>query len=352
MTFVKEGTMELLDRYLEAVRKHLPWQRQDDIIAELRANLEAQLEEKEDELGRPFTKSEIEDWLKSLGNPMRMAAPYQPQQYLIGPALFPIFRNVLKIALAWTAVIYCIVCAVDLLVKTAPQVSDIFGALVRLPLALLTTATWVTLIFAAVEFANAHGHLKLPPQFVPAGGWSPADLPGARELAHGHKKPKSFAAAAAEVIFGFFWLVWFLLVPAHPFLMFGPGIYYLNSLPYKLAPIWVPAYWCLVALNMAQLVWNASKLSSGTWQLPSPAAHLVFKVMGITPVILLLFAPNHAPFLLKDPLQDSAVYATKLMGINHMANLSLGIVCAIAAVTLAVDVVRFGMESYRKRVAG
>ncbi len=46
--------MELLNRYLEAVKKHLPWQRQDDIIAELRANLESQLEEKEDGLGRPL----------------------------------------------------------------------------------------------------------------------------------------------------------------------------------------------------------------------------------------------------------------------------------------------------------
>ena len=31
--------MELLDRYLQAVKKHLPLQRQDDILAELRANL-------------------------------------------------------------------------------------------------------------------------------------------------------------------------------------------------------------------------------------------------------------------------------------------------------------------------
>lgn len=35
--------MELLDRYLQAVKKHLPWKRQDDIIAEseptLRLNL-------------------------------------------------------------------------------------------------------------------------------------------------------------------------------------------------------------------------------------------------------------------------------------------------------------------------
>ncbi|HEY1901143.1 MAG TPA: hypothetical protein VGG56_01855 [Terracidiphilus sp.] len=53
--------MEFLDRYLEAVKKHLPWQRQDDILAELRANLESQLEEKEEALGRPLTQAEAED---------------------------------------------------------------------------------------------------------------------------------------------------------------------------------------------------------------------------------------------------------------------------------------------------
>ena len=70
--------MDLLDRYLQAVKKHLPWQRQDDIIAELRANLESQLEDKEAELGRPLTTEEMETWLKHLGPPMQVAARYQP----------------------------------------------------------------------------------------------------------------------------------------------------------------------------------------------------------------------------------------------------------------------------------
>jgi hypothetical protein len=56
--------MELLDRYLQAVRKHLPGKRQEDILAELRANLEAQLEDEEAELGRPLTRQEAEAWLK------------------------------------------------------------------------------------------------------------------------------------------------------------------------------------------------------------------------------------------------------------------------------------------------
>jgi len=61
--------MELLDRYLQAVKKFLPSRRQDDIIAELRANMESQLEDKEAELARPLTATEAGDWLKQMGAP-------------------------------------------------------------------------------------------------------------------------------------------------------------------------------------------------------------------------------------------------------------------------------------------
>src|SRR5664279_4755957 len=65
----KETAMELLDRYLQAVRKYLPFRRQDDIIAELRANMESQLLDKEAELGRPLTIGEQEDLLRKMGHP-------------------------------------------------------------------------------------------------------------------------------------------------------------------------------------------------------------------------------------------------------------------------------------------
>ena len=48
--------MNLLDRYLLAVKKYLPW-KADDILAELKANLESQLEEKESDLGRRLTRT-------------------------------------------------------------------------------------------------------------------------------------------------------------------------------------------------------------------------------------------------------------------------------------------------------
>ena len=72
--------MDLLDRYLDAVQRHLPWDRQDDILAELRANLESQLEDKEEELGRPLTKEEAEAWLKKIGPPIQVAGRYKPDR--------------------------------------------------------------------------------------------------------------------------------------------------------------------------------------------------------------------------------------------------------------------------------
>src|SRR5579863_8750966 len=97
------NAMELLDRYLQAVKKHLPLRRQDDIIAELRANMESQLEDKESELGRPLTTGELEDWLKKMGSPIMVAARYQPQKYLIGPAIFPVYWYILRMVILWAA---------------------------------------------------------------------------------------------------------------------------------------------------------------------------------------------------------------------------------------------------------
>jgi hypothetical protein len=342
--------MELLDRYLEAVRKHLPWQRQDDIVAELRANLEAQLEEKEAALGRPLSAAEAEAWLKQLGSPMLMAAPYQPQQYLIGPAVFPIYRNVMKIAITWCAIIYTIATATTLLIKT-PHLADFFHALLNVPMILITTAAWVTLVFAALEYAMTHHRVKVPGLNAPAPAWSPATLPQLDPGAFPGSKPPSYAKAVAELAFGYFFLIWLLLIPKHPYLLLGPGAYYLASLPYRLAPVWVPAYWCVVALNVLQVGWYAYSLIRGRWQKPQRAAHLVLKAVGLVPIILLLTAKDHATVLLKNPALDQARLGATLNGINQSINWSVALICAIAGFQLVLGIAKLILNAYRKRAA-
>src|SRR5260370_12410389 len=91
--------MELLDRYLEAIEFWLPKRQRQDIIAELSEDLRSQIEEKETELGRKLEDAEAEAILKRCGSPLAVASRYRPQQYLIGPTLFPIYRFVLAVLL-------------------------------------------------------------------------------------------------------------------------------------------------------------------------------------------------------------------------------------------------------------
>jgi hypothetical protein len=346
--------MELLDRYLQAVRKHLPWRRQDDIIAELRANLEAQLEDKETELGRPLTKVEGEEWLKQIGSPIQVAARYQSRQYLIGPALYPTYSYVLKLVLGWATVIYVIAKVVSIAAQ-GWGVEAFAGVGLSLPWIWLINAGITTLIFALIERAS----LLFPEKFKALGSlaapatapWTPLDLPSVDAGDPDWAKPRTFTRALLGVLSGCFFLAYVLLVPHYPFLLFGPGAWYLHSLPYQLAPVWWTFYWWLVAMNAFELAWKVVDLARGAWQKPkSRAKHLAMHALSLIPLSVLLLAPNHQLFLLKNPADVAKLGAT-LAAANKGVLTALTIAFAIVILQLAWGIVQAGLEAYRKRVA-
>ena len=343
--------MELLDRYLESVKKHLPWQRQDDIIAELRANLESQLEEKEETLGRPLTQAEAEEWLKQLGAPIQVAAGYQPQQYLIGPAFYPTYRYVLKLACSWATIIYSIVTVVQVFATQNPSNTALLDAVLHLPWVLMMAAAWVTLIFAAIEFTVARGYVVLPALCAPSPNWTPGSLPPLTHDAAAGKKPRSFAQAVAEVVFGILFLGWLLLIPQHPWLLMGPGAYWLKTSPFELAPVWVPFFWCLVALNILQIGWNIEALISGRWQRPQPLKQTVFKVLGLLPAAIILTAPHQVVVLLRHPETAQMRDRLQLDAINHYFHWSTEVICAIVVLQLVWSAIQLTLNTYRKRAA-
>ena len=59
--------MDLIDRYLQAVKFWLPSEQKQDIVAELSEDLHSQVEDKESELGRPLSGAEVEAILKKGG---------------------------------------------------------------------------------------------------------------------------------------------------------------------------------------------------------------------------------------------------------------------------------------------
>jgi hypothetical protein len=343
--------MELLDRYLQAVRKHLPWKRQEDIIAELRANLESQLDEKQEELGRPLTPAEAEAWIKQLGSPLQMASHYQGQQYLIGPAVFPAYLNVLRLASTWAVVVFVLVSAVDALVGTANSGAALGKAVLQLPFVLVQVAAWVTLVFAAIEFAAARFPDKCPSFATFGAKWSPRDLPRLEPEAIPGRKRRTYAMAMTEVAFGFVILGWLLAVPKHPYLIFGPGEAFLQAFPYQLAPIWMTAYWWIVGLNAVQLAWRCIDLLRGTWQKSAGAQHIVSKLIAIIPLVILANVRDQLYVLLKRPELDLPQYGQKLTEINQNIHTVILILCVIVCAQLAWDIAQAVIAAARKRAA-
>ncbi len=91
--------MKLIDRYISEVGRYLPQKSRADIEKEIRSTLEDMLEDRSAESNRPVDEEMAVQVLKEFGHPLKVAASYMPQRYLIGPQLFPYFIMVMKVAL-------------------------------------------------------------------------------------------------------------------------------------------------------------------------------------------------------------------------------------------------------------
>src|ERR1700760_3265320 len=156
---------DLLDRYLYAVSRHLPARRRadsapNDLIAELAANLQAQMEDKQEQLGRPLSEDEQAEVLRRHGHPIVVAARYQPHRSLIGPELFPFYWFTVKRVLPWVIGIWLLVTAVTVIfgspntpiaqrVDVGHIITGLFGTIFQF-------LAWMTAGFALLEYFKAH----------------------------------------------------------------------------------------------------------------------------------------------------------------------------------------------------
>ena len=337
--------MNWLERYLQAVRKHLPWQRQDDIIAELRANLEAQLEERQEQLGRALTEGEILDWLKELGPPMMMASRYQPARYLIGPNLFGVYWLIMRLSIVWASVAFAISVVVRVIVETHDS-AWIAQQILMLPWVWLQTALWITLTFACIEFAITRNPEKSESVFNWGAKWNPASLPPVAMPRPAHGKQRSYAGAVAELIVHSAVVVWLLLIPSNPWLMLGPAAAYLHSSPVLLLPVLMYFYWAVVAVNAIRAIWLGFVLVAEEWRFKTTAEHLVTKVVEMVPTFILITAPAHQ-YVIAKPGANPLPAGLQLDQLNHYIWMGCVVIGAIVAIQFVVELAKtaFGTRS-------
>lgn len=326
--------MELFERYMQAVRKYLPWQRQDDILAELRANLEAQREDREAEMGRPLTEGEMVDWLKTLGPPREMAARYHAPRYLIGPAIFPLYWHILRLVAIWATVGYAISIVVRAFIESATAES-VAAQVAEYPGILISIAAWITGAFAVLEFMAERYPEKCPDFLAPASRWSPTSLPPVEKQTGESGKPRNLVAISAEFVVRFVVLVWLLLLPQHPFLLLGPGAAYLKSSPILLLPVIVWFYWSVVALNAVEFLWQGYIILSDRWQQKSPLQHMVMEGLGLIPIAIMIAAPGRE-YVMANPATTHPLPAGLTVAmLNHYAFMGFELVAFIKIVQFA-----------------
>lgn len=319
--------MSLLTRYLHAVRTHLPVRLQDDIIAELGDDLRAQFEEREAALGRALTEDEEAALLKPYGRPLVMAARYRPQQHLIGPALFPYYWATLKTAFS-IALVALAALAVSLALAGRPF-GQVTPLLWKEPITVaFSIFTWVTLVFAAIEFAE--GRVKAWDE------WDPRSLPRDTTPVGAASRFDAGLDLVFTALFVAFWAAWprseFLRTLAHS------GI--------ELAPAWASFYLPILLVSLASMIAKAVILVRPD----RTRFRLGTALAGTLAMVVLLSLLLRAGDLVVPTTPVSAHADTLVRIVNRAVRVSFIIAMAIAVGSTAWEVRRYWRA--RPRTAG
>ena len=242
--------MELLERYLQAVRFWLPRKRQEDITRELAEDIRSEIEEKEAQLGHSLGDPEMEAILRRWGPPMAVALRYLPNQFLIGPLLLPLYWFVLRVVLLWILVpLFLIVSVSSLMTATHPWTTALWVIVQYLHSAVFAFGM-TTLVFALLE--------RVQPDCLSKKAWNPRDLPAIRPQGR-DELPRT--RSALELIGCGFFLVWATGYSGLPI----TGINADPSLHFISAPVWHTLYWPILALAVSMTCLSACNLVRPWW---------------------------------------------------------------------------------------
>jgi len=318
--------MDLIERYLHAVKTHLPQSQQDDVVAELGEDLRSRVEERESELVRRLTEDEVVGLLRQLGPPASLAGRYGSWQQLIGPALFPVYKRTLKIVLGISLLVNVVLAGV--LLAVGRPVHEAVEGLIKFPFVTAMIAFgWVTIIFALIDakagpetIAQARrDHASLFER------WDPRSLPAVPR--HPRSVPRWIVAL--DLIVAVLLLAWWLAIPSRPWLMFGPGAAFLSPGQGLLAA-YVP-----VAIAGAVIV--AIRLF-GLWR-PDLRTSIGVACNVVSLIGLAILVGGGGPYVIVPPGLQAA---TELGDAMPWIDRAFALGFAIAAATMAYEAVRDG----------
>jgi hypothetical protein len=328
--------MNLIDRYVAEVGKHLPRKNRLDIEAELRSILEDMLEDRKQSGDTTPIEDMTAELLQEFGPPRKVAENYQTHPYLIGPRMFPTYTFVLKIVLAVVTLALSIVSIIamvgadtasgEILSLLGEFAGNLFGGLAA-------AFAYVTLTFSVLERVLPDGDLE------DLEDWTPEELT---------LEPDSDKVNIAGQIFSIvFTLAGLILLNFYPGII-GMGLN--QSGEWKQMVTLSQAFFSLLPwINLAGIltvILNIVLLRQGTWQTVTRLAHIGSQIFTIAIAIALIRGPQ---LLIVSP----AVAALDVAGdvITKMFSLLMPIILLIVIIVSTVEVAKAIRQMLRKNSA-
>jgi hypothetical protein len=272
----KENEMNLVDRYIAEVGRHLPEKNRADIEAEIRSMLEDMLEER----GKSAQSADdklIAEILEQLGDPKLLASQYAPsQRYLIGPSWYEVYvqtlQRVLYIVLPIFAAVTFILTLADNPLDFAEALGEAFGGAFDVGLQILF---WITVVFVLLERSD---EVPYQTKSIESNKWTIAQLPKTP-----HKRQISIGEALTDIVMDLFVFLWIVLpLFQNWFQSDSNPVPFLNP---DLWNVWLPVFFVLMTMN---LIHDAFKLKIGNWTPTLTATNVLLCLASIIYIVALV----------------------------------------------------------------
>lgn len=267
--------MDLIERYVNTIRTFLPRGQQDDIVRELSANLRAEADDREEQLGRPLTEGEVAALLQAHGHPILAAGRYQGAQgglvfgrQLISPALFPLYLRALAILIGIGTLVHVAV-LVALAISGQPVSGD--TTVNSFAVQVLVQFVVVTVGFIAAD------------RVLPTTPWTA--MAPTRASAAPQSGRVSLVESSAQIIIVAAVAIWLQMVYAYPESLFGPA-----AATYRLGAVWGLAIWPIALVFAITFAQAAINLARPQWMRLRLWARMISDVIGLGAMVYLLEA--------------------------------------------------------------
>ena len=323
--------MKLLELYLDKIRQNLPQRNREDILKEIRSTLMDMIEDRNPNPGSKPDEETVKDVLREFGSPRKVAIQYGARNYLIGPRMFPIYIQVLRIVLIIVGafnVIGLIVAIVNQTGFDSGMLEAVLGVVGSLISSLFMAFGIVTLSFAGIERTTPEEmKVKINQK------WDPDDL-----LKEEDTDQVKVLELALEITFSMIFIV--LL----NFFLDKIGIYFFDSRGWVSSPIlnenflrYIPAITIYIILDIAV---DLYLLNKGIWDKMATGAKILINMLKIAVNAAIISGPAILTLQEVDWMRLNIDSTLSADTINHYLNLGVKILLGLSILGLVVESIK------------